>query len=156
MRDPAPAGGLPRSCRLVAHAHRSVREPTLRRVRWFTNVRAAQAEKREREDADMRYVLLALGIAACIALHQTWLSHVAGTALSDDAHLAIELRCKGRQGGAARDCHVLLEKLYLAGTLDPEKTLRTYCAPSRLVQWGARRPARPALCDRRDGGGRSS
>jgi hypothetical protein len=99
----------------------------------------------------MRYGLLALGIAVCIGLHQIWLAHATEAALSDDARLAIELRCQDRHGGAAADCRRLHEKLYLAGTLDPEKTLRAYCTLAGTVRWGTR-PAPPELCVQRYGG----
>lgn len=108
----------------------------------------------------MRYGLLALGIAASIGLAQGWLSHAyheaAGAALSDEARFAIELRCKGRGERAARDCRRLLQKLYLAGALDPERTLRAHCTPVKILEWGARPPLPPALCVERYGGWRSS
>ena len=100
----------------------------------------------------MRNILIALGIAAGIGLHQAWLASAASLALSDEARLAIELRCEGRQGRAGRECRELLEKLYLARTLDPERTLRAHCTRSRMIEWGARPPAAPALCVERYGG----
>lgn len=99
----------------------------------------------------MRYGLLALGVIVCIALHG-WLSHATGVALSDEARSAIDLRCNGRDGHAARECRRLLEKLYLAGALDPERTLRAHCTRVTTVEWGVRPPAPPALCVQRYGG----
>lgn len=104
----------------------------------------------------MRYGVLALGIVACIGLYHGWLAHAydpaTGVALSDEARAAIELRCNGREGRAADDCRKLFGKLYLAGTLDPEKSLRAHCTPLKTVEWGARAPAPPALCLERYGG----
>jgi hypothetical protein len=108
----------------------------------------------------MRYALLALGIAGCIGIHQTWLAdaydHATSAALSDEARSAIELRCKGRAGRAGRDCRRLLERLYLGGTLDPERTLRAHCTRLKTVEWGARPPAPPAVCVQHYGGWQKS
>lgn len=102
----------------------------------------------------MRYGLLALGIAACIGIH--WLTaayqEATGAALSDEARSAIELRCKGLEEHAARECRGLLEKLYLASALDPERTLRAHCTRSKVVKWRNRQPAPPELCVERYGG----
>ena len=95
---------------------------------------------------------IALGIAACIGLHQAWLASAAPLALSEEARLAIELRCEGRQGRAGRECRALLERLYLARTLDPERTLRAHCSRAKMIEWGTRPPAAPALCVERYGG----
>ena len=104
----------------------------------------------------MRYGLLALAMAVCMGLYHGWLasaydpSH--GAALSDEARAAIELRCHGREGRAANECRRLLGKLYLAGALDPETSLRDHCTPLKTVAWGARPPAPPKLCLERYGG----
>jgi hypothetical protein len=100
----------------------------------------------------MRNGLIAVGIAVLIGLQHVWLRHAAQAALSDDARLAIELRCQGREGHEARKCRKLLEKLYLAGRLDPEMTLRAHCTPLETVELGARPPSPPALCVERYGG----
>ena len=106
----------------------------------------------------MRTGLLAMGTAAFVGLHLAWLvpayDRATGVGLSDEARVAIELRCKGRVGHAASECRRLLEKLYLAGTLDPERTLRAHCTPLKTIGWGARPPAPPALCVERYGGWR--
>lgn len=104
----------------------------------------------------MRYGLLVPGIALCIALQQVWLTRscdgATEAALSEPARAAIEIRCGERDGPAGRDCRSLLEKLYLAGRLDPERTLRDHCTRSRTVRWGVRPPSPPALCVQRYGG----
>ena len=102
----------------------------------------------------MRKGLIAVGIAVCIGLHHVWITHVAEAALGDDARLAIELRCEVRQGYEGRKCRKLLEKLFLAGRLDPERTLRAYCTPLEIVELGTRPPAPPPLCIERYGGWR--
>lgn len=104
----------------------------------------------------MRSGFLALGVAGCIGLSSGWLAcsyrDATGAALSEDARLAMELRCEGREARAAADCRRLLAKLYLAGTLDPEKTLRAHCTPASTRRWGRRPPPPPALCVQRYGG----
>jgi hypothetical protein len=100
----------------------------------------------------MRRVLLALGIAVCIGLLHGWLEHATGAALSDEARSAIDLRCDGRDRRADRECRELLEKLYLAGTLDPERTLRAHCTRLKTIELGARPPTPPTLCVQRYGG----
>lgn len=106
----------------------------------------------------MRYGLLVLGIAVGIGLYQGWFARVyenaTTAALSEDARLAIEVRCQAQQDRAARECRSMLKKLYLAGSLDPDKSLRTYCDSVRTARWGGSRPAPPELCVRRYGGWR--
>jgi hypothetical protein len=103
----------------------------------------------------MRHGLLALlGIALCIGLQLLVgaSDRFKSGALNDDAHTAIDLRCSGRDEPAAADCRRLFEKLYLAGALAPESTLRAYCTPVALVAWGERPPALPEQCTERAGG----
>jgi hypothetical protein len=108
----------------------------------------------------MRYGLLVLGIAICMGMCQGWLArgydHATTAALSEEARVAIEIRCQVQDGRAARECRSLLKKLYLAGSLDPDKTLRTYCDSVKNAWWGGRRPAPPELCVQRYGGWQNS
>lgn len=106
----------------------------------------------------MRYrvlLLVVVPIAIGVGLHQGWFhqahERAATAALSDDARLAITVRCQGRHTAAAKECRTLLRKLYLAGALDPDKTLRQYCDSVRDAPWGGQRPTQPALCIERYG-----
>jgi len=97
----------------------------------------------------MRYALIALGTATCLGLH-----HAATTpSLDEEAALAIELRCAGQSESVAENCRELHQKLYLAGSLDPDRSLRDYCTPVRTRERIHRRP--PAVCVDRFGGWRS-
>jgi hypothetical protein len=104
----------------------------------------------------MRYGLVALGIAVCIGMCQGWLAraydHVTTAALTEEARLAIDVRCHVQDDRAARECRSTLKRLYLAGALDPDRTLRTYCDSVKNAWWGGSRPAPPALCVQRYGG----
>ena len=104
----------------------------------------------------MRYGLLALGIAVCIGIYLDWFAraydHLTTAALSEEARLAIEVRCQVPDDRAARACRGTLKKLYLAGALDPSRTLRTYCDSVESSWWGGRGPALPAVCVQRYGG----
>jgi hypothetical protein len=108
----------------------------------------------------MRTRLLVLTIAAsigvCIALYQGWLTkaydHVTTAALSREARIAIEIGCRGHDGRAARECRSMLKRVYLAGSLDPDKTLRSYCDSVKHARWGGSRPEAPAVCVQRYGG----
>ena len=104
----------------------------------------------------MRYGLLILGVAVCIALHQGWFAQAyertTTAALTDEARVAIDLRCRDQSGRAAQECRSLLKRLYLAGSLDPDRTLRVYCDSVRTALWGGSRPAPPDVCDERYGG----
>ena len=101
----------------------------------------------------MRHGLLAAGMAACMGLGLVQVSrHATSAALSDEARVAIDLRCQGRNGRAASECRGLLEKLYAAGALDPEKTFRAHCTPPETLAWGARQAPPPRLCVARYGG----
>jgi len=140
---------LPAGCRAAARRGQSD-------VRCFTNRPPAAAEKWRREEVIVRYGLLALGAlvlgtAIWIGLHRGLLAGSAAV-LDETARLAIEIRCQGREGRDGRECVALLRKLYLAGSLDPEKTLRDYCTPSKTQAWGGRRRPPPALCVERYGG----
>lgn len=108
----------------------------------------------------MRYGLLILGTAACIGLCQGGLARVydraTTAALSEDARIAIELRCRDQQGRAGRECRSTLKKLFLAGSLDPDTTLRTWCEMVKDAPWGGRHPVPPQVCVERYGGWRES
>ena len=104
----------------------------------------------------MRFGLLVLGIAVCIGLYQGWFAraydHATTAALTEEARLAIDVRCQVQPTRAARECRALLKKLYLAGSLDPDKTLRVYCDSVKTSRWGGSRPAPPKVCVQRYGG----
>jgi hypothetical protein len=112
----------------------------------------------------MRSALLAGGLAVCIllgiGLHQSWFSRAydAATtaALSADARLAIDLRCRGDGTRAHRECRATLKRLYLSGALDPDRTLRTYCQEYKNARWGGSLPPPPAVCVQRYGGWQES
>lgn len=98
----------------------------------------------------MRYRLLVLGIVVCLGLYQGWFARAydkaTTAALTEEARLAIDLRCQGQNGRAASECRALLKKLYLSGSLDPGRTLRVYCDSGKNAQWGGSRSAPPKLC----------
>jgi len=104
----------------------------------------------------LRTGLLCLGLALCVALYEGWLAqvydHVTTAALSDDARTAIEIRCSIQEERAARECQSTLKKLYLSGSLDPDKTLRAWCDSVKTGGYGGQRPRPPALCVARYGG----
>ena len=100
----------------------------------------------------MRHGLLALAAASGIAAAVGVYAYANHAALSDSAELAIELRCESQSGAPARECRKLLRRLYLAGSLDPETTLRSYCDAFRAARWRGRRPRPPAMCAERYGG----
>ena len=106
----------------------------------------------------MRFGVLVVGIVIGIGLSIGWLVPVydrtTTEALSEDARLAIEVRCQGQRGRAARECRSLLKKLFLAGSLDPDRTLRAYCEEAEQSYWGGGRPPPPPLCVERYGGWR--
>ena len=108
----------------------------------------------------MRYGLLVLGIAACIGLYQAWFARACDqattAALSADAQLAINVRCNGRADRAKRECRTMMTKLFLSGSLDPDRTLRAYCDSVKNAQWGGGHPAPPKLCVERYGGWQQS
>jgi hypothetical protein len=104
----------------------------------------------------MRTGLLVPGLAVCAVACLAWLTPVCErmttAALSEEARVAIDVRCQGRQDRSARECRRLLTKLYLSGSLDPDRTLRTWCEQVENSVWGGSRPAPPALCVERYGG----
>jgi len=104
----------------------------------------------------MRIGLLILSIFVCIALSQGWIArsyhHATSRALSEDARLAIKLRCGKSGNRAVAECRAMLTKLYLSGSLDPDKTLRAHCEAVKNSRWGGSRPTPPKLCVRRYGG----
>jgi len=106
----------------------------------------------------MRYALLALGIAVCIGIGQGWFSTaydaMTTAALTEDARIALDISCEGKAGAEAQTCRSRLTRLYLSGSLDPDKTLRTWCDTQKSAHWGGSRPAPPELCVQRYGGWR--
>jgi hypothetical protein len=104
----------------------------------------------------MRYRVPVLGIAVCIGMYQGWFARAydqaTAAALTEEARVAIDVRCQDQDDRAARECQSMLKKLYLARALDPDRTLRTYCDSFKNAWWGGSRPAPPALCVRRYGG----
>ena len=104
----------------------------------------------------MRFGLLVLGIAVSIGLHQYWFAraydHATPAALTEEARVAMKLGCLGRSGRSARTCRSMLKRLYLAGALDPDKTLRAYCDLVRDARWDGSRPPPPEVCAQRYGG----
>jgi hypothetical protein len=108
----------------------------------------------------MRYALVVLGIAGCIGLgiglHRGWFSRAydqaTTAALTEDARLAIDVRCQGEDTRASRECRATLKRLYLSGSLDPDRTLRTWCQEFKTARWGGSRPAPPEVCVQRYGG----
>jgi hypothetical protein len=104
----------------------------------------------------MRYGLLALAIAVSIGIYNDWfvraVDHATSAALTEEARLAIDVRCQLEDDRAAQDCRNVLKKLFLAGSLGPERTLRTYCDSVRNAWWGGRGPALPEVCVQRYGG----
>lgn len=106
----------------------------------------------------MRTGLLVAGAAFGLGLGHGWLTETfeeaTNAALTEDARMAIDVRCKGQSDRAGRECRTLLKKLYLAGSLDPDRTLRSYCDSVKTGLWGGRRPAPPKVCVERYGGWR--
>lgn len=104
----------------------------------------------------MRHGLVFLGIAVCVGMYQGWFArayeHVTAAALTDEARLAINVRCHIKDDRASRECRSTLKRLYLGRALDPDRTLRTYCDSVKNAWWGGSRPAPPELCIRRYGG----
>lgn len=104
----------------------------------------------------MRYGLLALGILVCVGVSQGWFArayeHATRAALSDDARLAIDVRCQLQDDVAARECRRTLKRLYLSGALDPDRSLRSWCDSVESAWWGGRGPALPEVCVERYGG----
>lgn len=108
----------------------------------------------------MRYGLLAVGLllvpVVCVGMVQGWFGgahdRLTAAALSDDARTAIEIRCAIPEDRAARECRTTLRRLYLSGSLDPDKTLRAWCDAVKEQRWGGSRPTPPDLCVRRYGG----
>jgi hypothetical protein len=104
----------------------------------------------------MRYRLLALGSVACLGLYQGWFAQAydqaTTAALTKEARLAIDIRCRAQEGHAAGECRSLLKKLYLSKSLDPNRTLRVYCDSFKNTRRGGGRSATPELCAQLNGG----
>jgi len=104
----------------------------------------------------MRYRLQTLGIALGIGLTLMGLIWAYGSAsqaaLTDEARLAIEVRCPDETTREGRKCHRMLTKLYVAGALEPDTTLRAYCESKRTMMWQASQARPPRICVERYGG----
>jgi len=104
----------------------------------------------------MKPALLVLAAVTAAGIHQVLIApalhDVTASALSDDARMAIELRCGDAQSSGARDCRARLERLYASGSLDPDKTLRAYCESVKSQPWGHAHTAPPKVCVDRYGG----
>ena len=116
--------------------------------------------REDQEVIPMRYALLVLGLVMSIGLHQGWFAVAYDGAttlmLSDEARLAIDVRCPGQSGRAGLECRSLLKRLFLSGALDPDRSLRTYCEEVKQSRWGGGHPPPPKLCVERYGGWRES
>jgi hypothetical protein len=115
------------------------------------------AERRDRE-VFVRYALPVLGISIGVALAVGGFTRACDrattAALSEEARVAMEVGCRGREGHAERKCRDMLKRLYLGGSLDPDKTLRAYCEEMKNARWGGGHPPPPEVCVRRYGGWR--
>jgi hypothetical protein len=104
----------------------------------------------------MKIGFLFLCLAISIGLYQGWFAraydHLTSVALSEDARTAIEVRCGVDDDSAARECRAMLKRLYLSGSLDPDKTLRAWCDSVKTSRWGGGYAKPPRLCVRRYGG----
>lgn len=103
----------------------------------------------------MRHGLLALGIALGIAVLVGFVrvyEHTPHAALSEEERLAIDVGCRGHKGQAAQECRSVLKRLYRAGSLDPDRTLRSYCESMKDARWAGSPPAPPKVCVDRYGG----
>jgi len=105
-----------------------------------------------------RLALSMIGVCGGLVLGGSALTceQVPSAALTEEARLALDVGCRGHHGRAAHDCRRLLQRLYLAGALDPDKTLRAYCDAVKTARWGASRPAPPEMCVERYGGWKES
>ena len=103
----------------------------------------------------MKPVLAAAGLIATVGIHQVFigpaLDRVAAESLSGDARLAIALRCGESDRPAATRCRADLERLFASGALQPDRTLRAYCAEVRSAPWGRQHPSPPRVCVERFG-----
>jgi len=104
----------------------------------------------------MRTELRVLGIALGIGLTLVGLIWAYGSAtkaaLTDEGRLAIAVRCPDETIREGRKCHRMLTKLYVAGALDPDTTLRAYCESKRTRVWQASQARPPRICVERYGG----
>ena len=104
----------------------------------------------------MRHGIVAAAILATLIVLPQMLGliyeHATNAALSDDAQLAIELRCRDQPAAAARECESMLKRLFLAGSLEPDQALQSYCESYRDGRWGGSRPEPPRVCVQRFGG----
>jgi hypothetical protein len=104
----------------------------------------------------MRYRLRVLGIALGIGLTLVGLIWAHGyatkAALTDEERLVIEIRCPDETTREGRKCHRMLTKLYVAGALEPDTTLRAYCESERTMRWQGSQARPPRICVERYGG----
>ncbi len=103
----------------------------------------------------MKPLWIVAGLVSVVVVHQLLiaptLDSVAGASLGEEARLALDLRCGEPTHTAARECRERLERLYASGSLDPERTLRAYCAEVKSAPWGRSHPAPPRACVERYG-----
>lgn len=105
----------------------------------------------------MRTALPVLCLATGTGLLLGWLAcdRMTDSALGEEARLAIELRCgQSAAPSAAGECRRMLKRVFLSGSLDPDKTLRGYCDSIETGRWGGTRPPPPEVCVERYGGWR--
>ena len=108
----------------------------------------------------MKPLTLTFAIAAAgVAIQQGWIGKagegLAQGSLGPEAELAVEIRCEGRDQSLIVDCRNDLAEHYLAGTLDPQATLRAHC--TRFVNtWADSIPEPPQLCVELYGGWHNS
>jgi len=104
----------------------------------------------------MRHAIIVIALACATVLYQGWLGpaceQVTTAGLSDEARLAIDVRCRGRDDRGGEECRQRLKRLYLSGALDPDKTIRAWCASVKTAGWGGTRPTPPRVCVERYGG----
>lgn len=103
----------------------------------------------------MRTGLLVPAIVLCVGLGWGFWARTCDEmttgALTEDARLAIDVRCPGEGSRAGRECRATLKRLYLAGALEPDRTLRTWCDAVRRESWQASRAVPPEMCMQRYG-----
>ncbi len=97
-------------------------------------------------------ILIIAGVAVSLACFGCGHQEAAEAALTEEARLAVDLRCRSGEDAATQSCRRTLTRLYLAGSLDPDQTLRAWCDSVKTARWGGSRPAPPKVCVERYGG----